>query len=86
MAEAGVQGVDFYGWLGVHMPAGVPAATVKRMSDLLNGIMASPEMKKFVRVNGYEPFSGNPEQFTAFEASEFAKWAHLVKIAKIRAQ
>lgn len=50
----------------------------------LNRIIAEPEMRKRMLANGYEPVGGPPEKFGKHISAEIAKWAPVVKRAKVR--
>ena len=86
MGEAGVAGIDFYGWIGVYLPAGGPPELTEQLSKLVNDVAASPEMQKFYVDNGYQPFATGPKAFTEFEAEIFKLWADLAKLAGIQPQ
>ena len=49
-----------------------------------NRIISTPEMKKRMIENGYEPMGGPPEKFGEHIRAEIAKWAPVVKSANIR--
>jgi len=57
---------------------------VQRYNTEFNRIITTPDMKKRMIENGYEPVGGPPEKFGEFIRAEIAKWAPVVKSANIR--
>lgn len=54
MAEQG-HPFDQVGWFGVFAPAGTPPAIVKRLTDEINKVQASPEMAALMQSVNFEP-------------------------------
>jgi tripartite-type tricarboxylate transporter receptor subunit TctC len=87
MEEAGVKGFeDFSSWMGVFFPAGTPMATRETFSKLLNGVMASKEAAEHLPTFAMDPFPGSPEKTQDFVASEYRRYAGLIKAAGITPQ
>ena len=84
MAEAGLPGFESFNWQGVVAPAGTPRAVVDRLNRELNAILALPGQREAIVATGSEPAGGSPEQFRDLIRSETAKWAEVVKAAKIQ--
>jgi tripartite-type tricarboxylate transporter receptor subunit TctC len=82
--ETGIKGYDVTSWNGQLAPAGTPAAIVQRYNTEFNRIIGTPEMKKRMIDNGYEPMGGPAEKFGEHIRAEIAKWAPVVKSANIR--
>ena len=82
--ESGFPGYDVTSWNGMLAPAGTPADIIRRLNTEFNRIIATPEMRKRMIDNGYEPVGGPPEKFGEFIRAEIAKWAPVVKAANIR--
>ena len=82
--ETGIAGYDVTSWNGQLAPAGMPAEIVRRFNSEFNRIITTPEMRKRMIENGYEPMGGSPERFGEHIRSEIAKWAPVVKSANIR--
>ena len=65
-----------------------PVATgkdvVARMNAEFNRGLADPALRSTLVERGLEPLGGTPEQFGAHIRSEIAKYAQIVKVAKIR--
>lgn len=79
-----VKGYESSYWNAVYMPAGVPPANVKRMSDLLiKATTTAPAVLALAANVGTEPATMGPEGLAKFQAEESAKWARIIKAAGI---
>jgi tripartite-type tricarboxylate transporter receptor subunit TctC len=47
-------------------------------------ILAQPETRQRLMQLGFEPTTGTPEQLTAYEKLERAKWGPLIKAAGLK--
>jgi tripartite-type tricarboxylate transporter receptor subunit TctC len=84
MQEAGVAGYDNELWTGLLAPAGTPQEILSRLQTETLRALESTEVKTALASRGAEPRSSTPNEFAAFMKAEFAKWAAVVKQAKIR--
>ncbi len=84
LAEAAVPGYDASSWLGILAPAGTPQYVIDRISKELAIVVAQPEMQKRLREQGAEIDSMTSAEFREFLPRDIAKWAKVVKDAKIR--
>jgi tripartite-type tricarboxylate transporter receptor subunit TctC len=84
MAEAGQPGFESYNWQGVVAPAGTPRAIVDRLNREFNAILAMPEQRDAILATASEVGGGTPEEFRDLIRSETAKWAEVVRAAKIQ--
>ena len=78
VAEA-LPGFEVVGWYGVIGPAKMPEAIVARLHAELVKILASPEIRERIVLDGSEPVGNSPETFRQFMLADTAKWAKLVK-------
>ena len=85
LGESGVKGVDVYSWQGVAAPKGLPADIKAKVHAALLAGLNAPEVKTRLLDLGFEIVGNTPEQFTAFQASEFARWKQLIETRKISA-
>ena len=85
MAEAGVKGYEILSWQGVFAPAGTPKEIVQRLNVEIVKILKMPDMRERLAGLGLDPVGNTPDEFAAFQQAEIAKWAKLVKEAKITA-
>lgn len=83
-AEAGLQGVDS----GTYWSSLAPAATPRSIVNALSGAMAkalrAPDIHQRLIDLGFDPIGSTPEESAATIRSEIAKWAKVVREAKIR--
>ena len=47
--------------------------------------LKDPEVNKHLLDLGFEIVANTPEEFTAFQASEFARWKKVIEVGKITA-
>ncbi len=79
IADAGVPGYESNNWVGVFAPAGTPADIVSKLGTEITRIQATPEMKSRLDTLGAEFAPNTPEQFSAFQRTEIAKWSKVIK-------
>ena len=84
MAESGLPGFESLNWQGVVVPAGTPRAIVERLNREFNAILALPDQRDAIVATASEVGGGTPEEFGELIRSETAKWAEVVKAAKIQ--
>ena len=82
VAEAGVPGYEFRGWVGVFAPAGTPKAIVDRVNAEIRNALDSPDMKS--RLAAFEPWYMTPEQTAARIKSDYEKYGYLIKLTGTR--
>jgi tripartite-type tricarboxylate transporter receptor subunit TctC len=85
MDEAGVKGVTVYSWQAFAAPKGLPADIKTKLHDGLLEGLNDPVVKAKLLELGFEIVGNTPEQFTAFQASEFARWKKVIEVGKITA-
>jgi tripartite-type tricarboxylate transporter receptor subunit TctC len=85
MDELGIKGVTVYSWQAFAAPAGLPADIKARLHDALVAGLNDPQIKPKLLDLGFEIVGNSPQQFTAFQASEFARWKKVIELGKITA-
>jgi tripartite-type tricarboxylate transporter receptor subunit TctC len=78
-----LKGFEASTWFGVFAPAGTPQLIIKRLHADLAQIAALPAVEQQLAGQGYEPLSSTPEELGAYVKSEIAKWAKVIRDAKI---
>jgi len=86
MEELGFKGVTVYSWQAVAAPKGLPADIKAKLHDGIVAVMNDPTVKQPLLDLGFEIVGNTPEQFTAFQASEFARWKKVIEVGKITAE
>lgn len=79
VSEAGLPGFEAVTWFGFAVPKGTPPAIVDRLNKEIGKILAMPDVKAKLAVQGIDVAGGSPEQFGSYMRDEFAKWGSLVK-------
>lgn len=83
LAEAGMKDFDQGTWFGILAPAATPAEVVARLNAEMVKIIQSPEFRKRMEEIGAEPVGDSPAQMAAQIKDDTAKYAKLVKDAKV---
>jgi tripartite-type tricarboxylate transporter receptor subunit TctC len=83
IAEAGVPGYEVDVWYGLFAPRGTPKAVIEKISAQVARIMRAPDMQERWIAVGVDPAGTTPAEFKARFDEELAKWAKVVKAAKI---
>jgi tripartite-type tricarboxylate transporter receptor subunit TctC len=86
MEELGIKGVTVYSWQAVAVPKGVPAAIKAKLHDAIVAALDEPQVKPRLLDLGFEIVGNTPEQFTAFQATEFARWKKVIEEGNIKAE
>jgi tripartite-type tricarboxylate transporter receptor subunit TctC len=85
MREAGMKDFEFYSWYGLWAPAKLPPAVLSKIEAASAKIMGSPEMKQRLDALGFEVAYKNSADFTAYIASEMARYKKIIDTAHITA-
>ena len=83
VAESGYPGYEANTWNGMLAPAGTPRAIVLRLNQEMLKILGTREVIDYMTADGAEPAGNTPEHFAAYLRSEHAKWAKVIRDAKI---
>jgi len=83
MSEAGMRGFEVNNWYGIFVPAGTPKDVVVRLNAEIVKALATADVKKRLLDAGIVARSSTPEAFAAYVNAETAKWAKVIKDAKI---
>ena len=84
IAEAGVPGYEFTGWMGLLVPARVPPHIVESLYAEVTRIVKLPDVTRRLQNDAAEPVGSSPAEFAAYLKSEVVKWTKVVKDAGIR--
>jgi tripartite-type tricarboxylate transporter receptor subunit TctC len=86
MAELGYPGFEIEGWLGVFVPAATPKEIVKKLSDELARIVASPEGIAGIETLSLVPVGGSTEDFDKALRRDLEKWADVAKQTGVKGE
>jgi len=81
-----VPGFQINTWQGIGAPKGTPAAIVTTLNKAINAALADDKVKARLAQLGSEPNPISPEQFEKLVVDETAKWAKVIREAKIPLQ
>ena len=83
VAESGVPGYEFGIWFGVFAPAATPKAIITRLNQEIVKALSSAETRDQLYKVGVNAESSTPEQLGKLLKADVAKWAKVIKAAKI---
>ncbi|MGZ5036938.1 MAG: tripartite tricarboxylate transporter substrate binding protein [Usitatibacter sp.] len=81
-----VPGYDVTTWYSFVAPAGTPAAVIERLNREISAIVESPEMRKKLEDQGVDAEALTSAELAALFRNESAKWAKVIKDARIQAE
>ena len=84
MSSVGLPELQMQFWAGLFVPAGTPAAVIKRLETEINRITALPEMAQRMASIHVQPASGNSQQLTKLLNYDLVKWRQVARIANIK--
>ena len=85
LEESGVKDANVQSWQAVAAPKGLPADVKKRVHEAVVASINDPSIKPKLLELGFEIVLNTPEQFAAFQASEFSRWQKLITSRGIKA-
>ena len=87
MREAGLPDYNLEFWYGMFVPAGTPAAVVKKIHEATVAAMQNPAVKAVLAREGTEvSLSPSPQAFANFLAEDGKFWVGLVKSANVKVE
>ncbi len=84
VAEAGYPGYELNLWFGLFAPAATPKAVLDRLSAGTLKVLAQPDTREGLALQGVEPAPTTPAEFAAIIRREIERWrkaSHLVQRA-----
>jgi tripartite-type tricarboxylate transporter receptor subunit TctC len=85
-AEAGYRELVTGSWYAVWAPAKTPDAVVSKLNAELVRIIALPDVRSRIVELGGEPVGNTSAEFDAFQKTEMARWASVVKESGAKAE
>jgi tripartite-type tricarboxylate transporter receptor subunit TctC len=86
MREAGVPNFEVNSWYGVCAPAGVPAPLLDKLNADFITVLRMPEIEQRLTEMVIPPTPTSREEFDQFIRSEVARWAQVIRDARIPKQ
>ena len=84
MVELGYPDFDVTVWLGLFVSSKTPKAVVTALNAELNKVLADPEVRKTIALQGGAAVGGSPEDFERFVLAEKGRWAEVIKRGNIK--
>jgi tripartite-type tricarboxylate transporter receptor subunit TctC len=85
LQELGIKDANVYSWQAIAAPRGLPADIKNKLQTAIATALNDPQVKPKLLDLGFEIVANTPEQFTAFQAAEFARWKKLIETRNIKA-
>jgi len=86
MQESGVPDFEVNSWYGVCAPAGTPVALLDKLNADIHSVLRIPEVEQRLTDLGMPPAPTTREEFDQFIRAEIARWAQVIKDARIPKQ
>jgi tripartite-type tricarboxylate transporter receptor subunit TctC len=85
LEELGIKEANVYSWQAIAAPKGLPADIKSKLHAAIVSALNDPQVKPKLLDLGFEIVANTPEQFTAYQAAEFARWKKLIQSRNIQA-
>jgi tripartite-type tricarboxylate transporter receptor subunit TctC len=83
LREAGLAGIEVYGWNGILAPAKIPPEIALKVNTAVNAVVATQAVEQRLRTLGYEPYSLPLAEAPAFLKDSIDAWARMIHEAGI---
>jgi tripartite-type tricarboxylate transporter receptor subunit TctC len=84
LEEAGIAGAAAVGWHGVVAPAGTDPAVVARLNAEIRSVVGRPDVADRIAALGMEPGDDAPAALGALIRADAARWAEVVRRARVQ--
>jgi tripartite-type tricarboxylate transporter receptor subunit TctC len=78
-AQQGLPNYNMQGWIALIGPAGLPPATVSKLSAEVAKALATRELQDALALQGFTPIGSSPAEAAALFQADMVKYAKLVK-------
>ena len=85
LEELGIKEANVYSWQAIAGPRGLPADLKAKLHAAILTALNDPQVKPKLLELGFEIVATTPEQFSAYQAAEFARWKKLIDTRNIKA-
>ena len=84
--EVGLPGMDIKLWYGILAPAATPRDIIGKLASEISRIVTMPDTKEKLDGIGMDPYITTPEAFGAMMRADTARYARIIKTAKIQVE
>lgn len=85
LEEAGIKDANVYSWQAIAGPKGLPAELKSRLHAAIAAGLNDAQVRPKLLELGFEIVATTPEQFSAYQAAEFARWKRVIETRNIKA-
>jgi len=85
VAESGYPGFEYANWNALFAPAKTPPARVKRLNEIVAGILAEPAVAQKLVAQGAEPAPGTSDDLARYMRDDDARWKKVIRTAGVKA-
>ena len=85
LEELGIKDANVYSWQAIAGPKGLPVDIKAKLHAAIVAGLNDAQVKPKLLELGFEIVANTPEQFTAYQAAEFARWKKLIESRNIKA-
>jgi tripartite-type tricarboxylate transporter receptor subunit TctC len=85
IAELGYPGFEMTSWYGILLPARSPQAVAAALNAAINEVLRGKDVTESLKRQGLDATGGTQAEFAAHIRTELAKWAKVVRDARIKA-
>jgi tripartite-type tricarboxylate transporter receptor subunit TctC len=82
--EGGLKGYVASVWCGIAAPGATQRPIIDKVNADMRRLLAEPDTKSRLLVQGIEPMPNTPEQFSEMIRSEIAKWERVVRESGVK--
>ena len=86
VAEEAVPDFEYAAWYGLFAPTGTPRPVIDKVHAAAVGALKLPQVLQLYKAQGLHATPTTPAEFRKYFAAEKAKWAAVVREAKISPQ
>ena len=83
LSEAGLEGIQIYGWNGFLGPARMPKEVALKLNGAINEVVKKPSVDAHLRMLGYEPYTLALADAPAFLKNSVESWARMIRATGI---
>jgi tripartite-type tricarboxylate transporter receptor subunit TctC len=84
VAELGYPKATVFGWVGLHAPAGTPAAVLDTLSGAITKALQQPQLREHLATEGADLAPQSASDYAQFLATESTRWRDVVQAAGIQ--